>query len=107
MTAIETMLRDPVIQAIGWALVHFLWQGALIALIASAAKWRQDDRLPASQGPIGAKCAKRRIEGRRLDPERHAVDHGRMGPTQGERLAAAAQGEGHEGDVHRLPAVPA
>jgi beta-lactamase regulating signal transducer with metallopeptidase domain len=37
MTAIETMLREPVIQAIGWALVHFLWQGTLIALIAAAA----------------------------------------------------------------------
>ena len=37
MTAIETMLREPVIQAIGWALVHFFWQGTLIALIAAAA----------------------------------------------------------------------
>jgi beta-lactamase regulating signal transducer with metallopeptidase domain len=33
MTAIDAVLAQPMAQAIGWALAHFLWQGALIAAI--------------------------------------------------------------------------
>jgi hypothetical protein len=33
MTAIEPLLNQPVAQAIGWALVHFVWQGTLIAAV--------------------------------------------------------------------------
>jgi hypothetical protein len=29
----EMLFRQPLIQSLGWALVHFLWQGALIALL--------------------------------------------------------------------------
>jgi beta-lactamase regulating signal transducer with metallopeptidase domain len=35
MSAIETMLRQPAAQAIGWALLHFLWQGTLVALLTA------------------------------------------------------------------------
>src|SRR5687768_14189753 len=35
MTAVEMLLNQPVAQAIGWALVHFVWQGALIAAVTS------------------------------------------------------------------------
>ena len=30
MTAIEHLLRQPAAQAIGWALLQFVWQGALV-----------------------------------------------------------------------------
>src|SRR5690242_11057621 len=33
MNAFEMLLAKPVIQALGWALVHFIWQGATIALL--------------------------------------------------------------------------
>src|SRR5579863_2306145 len=33
MTAMESLFRQPFTMALGWALVHFLWQGALIALL--------------------------------------------------------------------------
>src|SRR4051812_40476214 len=37
MSAIEPLLQQPVAQAIGWALIHFVWQGALIAALAGLA----------------------------------------------------------------------
>ena len=37
MTATEMLLREPAAQAIGWALIQFVWQGALIGLITAAA----------------------------------------------------------------------
>jgi len=33
MTTNETLLAQPIFQALGWALLHFLWQGALVALL--------------------------------------------------------------------------
>lgn len=33
MNAIEMLLAQPVFQAVGWALVHFVWQGALVAIL--------------------------------------------------------------------------
>jgi beta-lactamase regulating signal transducer with metallopeptidase domain len=33
MTAVEMLLHQPVAQAVGWALVHFVWQGTLIAAV--------------------------------------------------------------------------
>ncbi|MBV9209552.1 MAG: energy transducer TonB, partial [Acidobacteria bacterium] len=29
----ETLLSQPIFQALGWALIHFIWQGALVALL--------------------------------------------------------------------------
>jgi beta-lactamase regulating signal transducer with metallopeptidase domain len=37
MNAIETLLMQPAAQAIGWALVQFIWQGALIGAITAIA----------------------------------------------------------------------
>ncbi|WP_257309039.1 TonB family protein [Geothrix fuzhouensis] len=33
------LATSPLLQAIGWALLHSLWQGALLALLAAAALW--------------------------------------------------------------------
>jgi beta-lactamase regulating signal transducer with metallopeptidase domain len=37
MTAIEALLQQPASQAIGWALLQFVWQGALVGLLTAAA----------------------------------------------------------------------
>ncbi len=37
MTAIDHLLRDPASQAIGWALLHFLWQGTLVGVLTAIA----------------------------------------------------------------------
>src|SRR5438128_4122984 len=37
MSAMETILTGPLVQAIGWALLHLLWQGVLVAAILAAA----------------------------------------------------------------------
>jgi bla regulator protein blaR1 len=37
MSAIDTMLGSPLAQAIGWALVHLVWQGVVVAGILAAA----------------------------------------------------------------------
>jgi len=36
MTGIESLLTGPLVQAIGWALLHLLWQGVLVAAILAA-----------------------------------------------------------------------
>src|ERR1051325_3103928 len=33
MNSIEMLLAKPIFQALGWALVHFIWQGALVAAL--------------------------------------------------------------------------
>jgi beta-lactamase regulating signal transducer with metallopeptidase domain len=37
MSAIDTLLRQPAAQVMGWALLHFIWQGALIGALAAVA----------------------------------------------------------------------
>lgn len=37
MTAIETLVRQPVGQAVGWALLQFVWQGALVGAVSALA----------------------------------------------------------------------
>jgi bla regulator protein blaR1 len=37
MTPIETWVQTPLAQAIGWTLVHSLWEGALVALVLAVA----------------------------------------------------------------------
>jgi GWxTD domain-containing protein len=39
MTLIEAWVQTPLAQAIGWTLVHSLWEGALVALVLAAALW--------------------------------------------------------------------
>lgn len=34
---LEKIFMQPVVQALGWALVHFVWQGALLALLVASA----------------------------------------------------------------------
>src|SRR6187455_45339 len=36
MTAINDMLQQPFAQAIGWALLQFVWQGTLVVLLTAA-----------------------------------------------------------------------
>jgi len=35
MSAIDQLLREPAAQAIGWALLHFVWQGTLVAALTA------------------------------------------------------------------------
>jgi len=37
MTVTDTLLGEPVIQAVGWALLHFIWQGTLVGVLAAVA----------------------------------------------------------------------
>ncbi len=37
MSAIDHLLREPAAQAIGWALLHFIWQGALVGVLTAVA----------------------------------------------------------------------
>jgi beta-lactamase regulating signal transducer with metallopeptidase domain len=37
MSGIDALLSETVIQAVGWALLHFLWQGALVGALAALA----------------------------------------------------------------------
>src|SRR4051812_46879954 len=37
MSAIDQLLRAPAAQAIGWALLHFIWQGTLVAAVTAVA----------------------------------------------------------------------
>ncbi|MDY7010542.1 MAG: M56 family metallopeptidase, partial [Planctomycetota bacterium] len=37
MTGLENLLTNPFIQRVGWALLHFLWQGAAVAVILAGA----------------------------------------------------------------------
>jgi beta-lactamase regulating signal transducer with metallopeptidase domain len=37
MSAIESLVRQPAAQAIGWALLYFVWQGALIGVLTAVA----------------------------------------------------------------------
>src|SRR5258705_10957823 len=37
MTAIETLVRQPIGQAVGWALLQFVWQGALVGAVSALA----------------------------------------------------------------------
>ncbi|MGA9627922.1 MAG: M56 family metallopeptidase, partial [Bryobacteraceae bacterium] len=39
MTLIQTWVHTPLAQAIGWTLVHSLWEGAVVALVLAAALW--------------------------------------------------------------------
>src|SRR4030095_10857540 len=36
MIAIDDVFRQPVAQALGWALLQFVWQGALVGLLTAA-----------------------------------------------------------------------
>ena len=33
MNSIHTLLNHPLVESTGWALIHFLWQGAVIAAV--------------------------------------------------------------------------
>src|SRR5687767_6961856 len=37
MSAIELLLGQPAAQAVGWALLHFVWQGVLIGVLTAGA----------------------------------------------------------------------
>lgn len=37
MSAISAVLQQPAAQAVGWALVHFIWQGALVGVLTALA----------------------------------------------------------------------
>ncbi len=39
MNNIEFVLTQPIFQALGWALIHFIWQGALVAILFGGASY--------------------------------------------------------------------
>lgn len=48
-------LHDPNLQALAWTLLHFLWQGALLGLLARAGFWLLRERPPQARYLLG--CA--------------------------------------------------
>ena len=40
MLQIQTLLSQPWVERVGWTLIHFLWQGAAIALLYALGRWR-------------------------------------------------------------------
>lgn len=38
MRTLESVLSQPALQALGWSLIHFVWQGALLAILLSGAR---------------------------------------------------------------------
>ena len=75
MNGISTLLGTPLAQAIGWALLHLLWQGVLVAAILAAtlallSKHSANARYLASCGALallvvlGAATAYQAYEGR-------------------------------------------
>lgn len=57
MNAIETLLDQPIFQALGWTLIHFIWQGALIALLYLSVsvllrRWAANVRYAAACGAM-------------------------------------------------------
>ena len=39
MTAVETLLAEPVVKRLGWALLHFVWQGVGVAILFAVGMW--------------------------------------------------------------------
>ena len=39
MNGLETLLANATLQRVGWALLHFLWQGAGAAVLLAGAMW--------------------------------------------------------------------
>jgi hypothetical protein len=39
VSALSAIFSEPLIERVGWALVHFLWQGALLAVLLAALLW--------------------------------------------------------------------
>ena len=46
MNAIRILLSQPWVERLGWVLVHFLWQGTLIAAVYAAARYRARSSRP-------------------------------------------------------------
>ncbi len=39
MTAVESLLAEPVVKRLGWALLHFVWQGVGVAILFAVGMW--------------------------------------------------------------------
>lgn len=55
MNSIEMMLAKPIFQALGWTLFHFIWQGALVAVLYKSASLMLKNR--SSNARYVAACA--------------------------------------------------
>jgi beta-lactamase regulating signal transducer with metallopeptidase domain len=55
MNLFEALLAKPFFQALGWALIHFIWQGALVAALYATARVML--RRASSDTRYGAACA--------------------------------------------------
>jgi beta-lactamase regulating signal transducer with metallopeptidase domain len=55
MTALDPLATEPLVSALGWSLLHFLWQGAVVAVLVAAA--RAGLRNASAQARYLAGCA--------------------------------------------------
>jgi beta-lactamase regulating signal transducer with metallopeptidase domain len=100
MNAISTLLGSPLAQALGWALLHLLWQGVLVAAILAAtlallSKQSANARYLASCGALallvvlGAATAYRVYDGRGelgVGSRSNAISIASTAPAQNETL---------------------
>ena len=52
MTTVTTLVELPLFQALGWSLLHFIWQGLLVAILLLAARFLlRELRSPSTLSP--------------------------------------------------------
>jgi hypothetical protein len=57
MRLLETLLEQPFALALGWALLHFIWQGTLLALLlAGVCGLRGNDQPTRAMPPLAWRC---------------------------------------------------
>ena len=84
MNAIQLLSAQPWVERLGWTLLHFLWQGVLIAAVyAAIRKWIAHSAGPNTTIFAGVRGTRRygRRSAHHLDPA--ATDSSRHGPSPG------------------------
>ena len=56
MPAIEMLLRQPAAQAMGWALLQFVWQGAALGVVTALVLTTLRRRRPPRERPARPHC---------------------------------------------------
>jgi hypothetical protein len=76
MTDLENMLAQPMLEALGWGLIHFIWQGVLVAL--SLACVLRMLRGSSTNARYAAACVTLLLMPRMIWPRRCAVTRSHM-----------------------------
>src|SRR3954471_5468833 len=113
--AIEPLLRQPAAQAVGWALLQFVWQGAAIGVLTAAAlaalrRSAADVRYVVAASGLalmltltlatGVQKYAALLDDAVVEPASQLADFSRVAPARGSIMAPA-----HAGSA--LPSVPA